>query len=226
MRLRRAIDDAVEAGRLVLRFLRGKFAEEGRLPRRLFDPQQAAIFGVVAHGRALMQINPRNGPTFLKYFLLRKAIHPRVSAKAKKGPRGDRGRSRTTEDRTTVVTLACARAPSASVSLVRAKKSPSSLLLPLPALRVRVPNAIGEQAIEIGKVRIAVNVEAQAFAIVLARPLAGPNFPARIIGVEVRTAGAAQPQCGQRSISQPLLWRWPIAAPQSGQGPRFMINAY
>ena len=37
---------------------------------------------------------------------------------------------------------------------------------------------------------------------------------------------AAQPQCGQRSMSQPLLRRWPIAAPQSGQGPGFMINAY
>jgi hypothetical protein len=35
---------------------------------------------------------------------------------------------------------------------------------------------------------------------------------------------AAQPQCGQRSMSHPLLWRCPIAAPQSGQGPRFIIR--
>jgi hypothetical protein len=25
------------------------------------------------------------------------------------------------------------------------------------------------------------------------------------------------------AVHQPLLWRWPIAAPQSGQGPRFII---
>jgi hypothetical protein len=34
----------------------------------------------------------------------------------------------------------------------------------------------------------------------------------------------AQPQCGQRSTSHPLLWRWPIAAPQSAQGPGFVIR--
>jgi hypothetical protein len=36
-------------------------------------------------------------------------------------------------------------------------------LSPLPPLRVGIPNAIGEQAIQIGKVRIAVAVEARAF---------------------------------------------------------------
>ena len=64
----------------------------------------------------------------------------------------------------------------------------SRLLLPFPSLRVGVPNAVGEQSIQIGKVRITVDVEAQAFAIILARPLAGPHFPSRIIRVEVRTA--------------------------------------
>ena len=77
--------------------------------------------------------------------------------------------------------------PPASVRFAQ-KKARSLLLLPLPALRVSIPNAIGEQAIEIGKVWIAVDEEAQAFAIVLARPLASPHFASRIIDVEVRTA--------------------------------------
>jgi hypothetical protein len=55
-------------------------------------------------------------------------------------------------------------------------------------LRVGVPSAIGEQAIQIGKVGIALDEEAQAFAIVFARPLASPRLPSRIIGMEVRTA--------------------------------------
>jgi hypothetical protein len=63
-----------------------------------------------------------------------------------------------------------------------------SLMSPLPTLCLGIPNAIGEQPIQIGKVWITVDAEAQAFAIVLARPLAGPHFPSRIIGVEVRTA--------------------------------------
>jgi hypothetical protein len=62
------------------------------------------------------------------------------------------------------------------------------LLLPLPPLRLGIPNAIGEQPIQIGKVRIAVDEEIQAFAIVFARPLASPHLPSRIIGMEVRTA--------------------------------------
>jgi hypothetical protein len=59
---------------------------------------------------------------------------------------------------------------------------------PLPTLCLGIPNAIGEQAIQIGKVWITVAVEAQAFAIFLARPLAIPHLPSRIIRVEVRTA--------------------------------------
>jgi hypothetical protein len=58
-------------------------------------------------------------------------------------------------------------------------------LLPLPPLRVGIPNAVGEQPIQIGKVWCAVDEEAQAFAIFLARPLASPRLPSRIIGVEV-----------------------------------------
>jgi hypothetical protein len=55
-------------------------------------------------------------------------------------------------------------------------------------LRVSVPNAVGEQAIQIGKIWVTVVVEAQAFAIFLARPFAIPHLPPRIIRVEVRTA--------------------------------------
>jgi hypothetical protein len=60
-------------------------------------------------------------------------------------------------------------------------------LLPLPSLRVRVPNAVGEQAIQIGKIWIAVDEEVQALAIVFAGPLASPHLPSRIIRIEVRT---------------------------------------
>jgi hypothetical protein len=62
------------------------------------------------------------------------------------------------------------------------------LLSPFPALCVRVPNAIGEQPIQIGKIGIAVDVEAQALAIVLARPFAIPRLPSRIVRVEVQAA--------------------------------------
>jgi hypothetical protein len=64
------------------------------------------------------------------------------------------------------------------------------LLFPLPPLRVGIPCAIREQPIQIGTVRIAVDEEVQPFAIVLARPLASPHLPSRIIGMEVRTARA------------------------------------
>jgi hypothetical protein len=50
-----------------------------------------------------------------------------------------------------------------------------SLLFSFPALCVGVPNAVCEQAIEIGQVWITVDVEAQACAVVLARPLVGPH---------------------------------------------------
>ena len=53
---------------------------------------------------------------------------------------------------------------------------------------VGIPDAIGEQAIQIGNVGIAVDEEAQPFAIVLARPLAVPRLPPRIVGVEVQAA--------------------------------------
>ena len=62
----------------------------------------------------------------------------------------------------------------------------ADLLLPLPPLRIGIPNAIGKQPIQIGKVWITLDVEAQAFAIVLARPFAIPYFPSRIIRVEVQ----------------------------------------
>jgi hypothetical protein len=63
-----------------------------------------------------------------------------------------------------------------------------ALLLPLPTPRVGIPNTVGEQQIQIGKVWIAVDEEMQALAIFFARPLAVPHLPSRIIGMEVGTA--------------------------------------
>jgi hypothetical protein len=60
------------------------------------------------------------------------------------------------------------------------------LLLPLPTSRVGIPDAIGEQPIQIGEVWTTVDEEAQAFAIVLTRPLAVPHLPLRIVRVEVQ----------------------------------------
>jgi hypothetical protein len=77
--------------------------------------------------------------------------------------------------------LNLAQCESASVGAIRS-------LLPLPPLRVGIPNAIGEQLIQIGKVWIAVDEEIQPLAIVFARPPASPRLPSRIIAVEVRTA--------------------------------------
>jgi hypothetical protein len=59
-------------------------------------------------------------------------------------------------------------------------------LLPLPTSRVRIPDASGEQPIQIGKVRVTVDEEVQAFAIVVARPRASPRLPPRIVRVEVQ----------------------------------------
>ena len=66
------------------------------------------------------------------------------------------------------------------------KTSPSRLLLPLPPSRVGIPDAIGEQAIQVREVWVTVDEEVQAFAIVLARPLAVPRLPPRIVRVEVQ----------------------------------------
>jgi hypothetical protein len=60
------------------------------------------------------------------------------------------------------------------------------LLPPLPASRVGVPDAIGEQAVQVGKVGVSVDEEAPAFAIFLIRPLAVPRLPPRIVRVEVQ----------------------------------------
>jgi hypothetical protein len=61
-------------------------------------------------------------------------------------------------------------------------------LFPLPPLCVGIPNTVGEQTIQIGKIWVTVVVEAQAFAIFLARPFAIPHLPPRIIRVEVQAA--------------------------------------
>jgi len=62
------------------------------------------------------------------------------------------------------------------------------LLFPFPPSQFGIPDAIAEQPIQVGKVRVAVDEEAQAFAIVLARPLAVPRLPPRIVLVEVQAA--------------------------------------
>jgi hypothetical protein len=62
------------------------------------------------------------------------------------------------------------------------------LLLPLPTSGVGIPDAIGEQPIQVGEVGITVDEEVQALAIVLARPLAVPRLPPRIVRVEVQAA--------------------------------------
>ena len=59
-------------------------------------------------------------------------------------------------------------------------------MFPFPPLRIGIPNAVREQPIQIRKVWITVVVEAQAFAIVLAGPLAIPRLPPRIVRVEVQ----------------------------------------
>jgi hypothetical protein len=61
-------------------------------------------------------------------------------------------------------------------------------LFPFPPLRIGIPNAVPEQPIQIGKVWITVAVEAQAFAVFLARPFPIPHLPPRIIRVEVQAA--------------------------------------
>ena len=60
-----------------------------------------------------------------------------------------------------------------------------ALLLPLPPLRVSIPNTLGEQAVQIGKISVVVDEEVEAFAIFFARPFAGPRLPSRIMRVEV-----------------------------------------
>ena len=60
------------------------------------------------------------------------------------------------------------------------------LLLPLPTSGVGIPNAVREQPIQVGEVPVTVDEEVQALAIVLARPLAVPHLPPRIVRVEVQ----------------------------------------
>ena len=55
-----------------------------------------------------------------------------------------------------------------------------------PTSRVGIPDAIREQAIDIGDVWVAVDEEVRAFAIFLARPLAVPRLPPRIVRVEMQ----------------------------------------
>jgi hypothetical protein len=51
--------------------------------------------------------------------------------------------------------------------------------------RVGVPNALREQAIQIGKRRIVIDEEPEALAICFARPLAVPDLTTRIMRIEL-----------------------------------------
>ena len=97
-------------------------------------------------------------------------------------------------------------------------------LSPLPPLCVGIPNAIGEQPIQIGKVWITVDVEAQAFAIVLARPLAIPRLPPRIIRVEVRAAQGL-PAAMRAAFNVAAAIMALADSRNRDRGPGFMINA-
>jgi hypothetical protein len=96
-------------------------------------------------------------------------------------------------------------------------------LFPLPPPRVGVPNAVGEQAIQIGEIWVTALVEAQAFAIFFAGHLPVHTCRRGSSGWKYAQPSADQPQCGQRSTSQPSRWRSPTGAPQSGQGPSVLL---
>jgi hypothetical protein len=77
------------------------------------------------------------------------------------------------------------------IAIAARETSPSSLTASAPtAVCVGIPNAVGEQPIQIGKVGIAVDEEIQPFAILLARPLAIPQSPWK----------CAQPSADQSSV--------------------------
>ena len=80
-----------------------------------------------------------------------------------------------------------AKAQARSTCAKRAKFNSGRSLFPLPTPRVSIPNAIREQPSQIGEIWVTVVVEAEAFAIFLARLFAIPHLPPRIIRVEVRT---------------------------------------
>jgi hypothetical protein len=91
------------------------------------------------------------------------------------------------------------------------------LLLPLPPLRVGIPNAVGEQPIHIGKVGIAVDEEVQAFTIV---PATCQSTPA----VRDHRRGSAHSRAPTNRNADSIQRRnrrgdaSPAAAPQSGLG--------
>jgi hypothetical protein len=93
-------------------------------------------------------------------------------------------------------------------------------LFPFPTPRLCVPNTVGEQPIQIGKVWITVAVEAQAFAIFLPRPFAIPHLPPRIIRVEVQAAQCL-PAAMRTAFNVTALA--PMGVPQSEQGPSALL---
>src|SRR5262245_58118492 len=54
----------------------------------------------------------------------------------------------------------------------------------LPTLPVRIPHALGKQAIDVGQGAVAAYKEAEAFAVCLARPFPRPRLAARIVWIE------------------------------------------
>ena len=94
------------------------------------------------------------------------------------------------------------------------------MLFPFPPLRIGIPNAVPEQPIQIGKVWITVAVEAQAFAVFLARPFPIPHLPPRIIRVEVQAAQCL-PAAMRTAFNVTALA--PMGVPQSEQGPSALL---
>ena len=64
----------------------------------------------------------------------------------------------------------------------RIAAAPSGSLL--PPLAIGIPNAFRKQAIDVGQRAVATDKEAEALAICLARPFAGPRLAARIVRIE------------------------------------------
>ena len=84
MRLRRAIDNAVGSRAFGAAISSGEGSQ-----RKVGFRVGCSIHNKLRFWRRrsrarVMQINPRNGPTFLKYFLLGKAIHPPGERKSEK----------------------------------------------------------------------------------------------------------------------------------------------
>jgi len=58
----------------------------------------------------------------------------------------------------------------------------------LPALRLGIPVALGEEAIDIGQRTVAADEEPKAFGVLFAGPSSVPRFTARVVWIEADAA--------------------------------------